>query len=236
MDLRHLIYKMILKFGYEVRRIDLSEWKNARAYWESGYLKRLGFQPRTVVDVGVAYGTPPIYEAFPESFLVLVEPLKEYEPYMAEILKKYKGKYFLTVLGARDEKRLINIEPRYIEQSSFYHRSALQLTGESLSKREISVTTLDGLMEKQNFQPPFGLKIDAEGFEMQVIEGASKFLLETQFVITEVPVSNRFEEGYSFAQFIALMDKCGFSVCDILDIGRATNTEVIFMDVVFRRT
>ena len=235
-DLRHLIFKTLSKFGYEVRRIHYPEWKNARAYWESAYLKRLGFQPRTVVDVGVAYGTPPLYEAFPESYLVLIEPLKEFESHMQEILKKYNGKYFLTGLGARDEKKIINVEPGYIERSSLYNRTPLELTADEISQREIPVTTLDGIMEKHHIQPPFGLKIDAEGFEMQVIEGASKFLLETQFVITEVPVSNRFEEGYSFAQFIALMDKCGFSVCDILDIGRATNTEVIFMDLVFRRT
>ncbi|MGE5444597.1 MAG: FkbM family methyltransferase [Ignavibacteriales bacterium] len=235
-DLRHLIYKSILKFGYEVRRLHYPEWKNARAYWESGYLKRLGFQPRTVVDVGAAYGTPPIYEAFPESFLVLIEPLREYEPYIAEILKKYKGKYFLTALGARDEKRLINIEPRYLEQSSFYHRRPLELTGDSLSQREISVTTLDGLMEKHNFQPPFGLKIDTEGSEAEVIEGASDFLKETIFAILEVTVADRFEGGYSFAELIALMSKRGFSVCDILDIGRAENSEVTFMDLVFKRT
>ena len=104
--MKYLIFKTLSKFGYEVRRIHYPEWKNARAYWESEYLKRLGFQPRTVVDVGAAYGTPPIYEAFPQSFLVLIEPLKEYEPYLAEILEKYKGKYFLTALGARDEKML----------------------------------------------------------------------------------------------------------------------------------
>jgi hypothetical protein len=57
---------MILKLGYEVRRIELPEWKNAGACWESAYLKRLGFQPRTVVDAGVASGPPPIYEAFAE--------------------------------------------------------------------------------------------------------------------------------------------------------------------------
>lgn len=72
MDLRHLIYKTILKFGYEVRRINAAEWKNARAYWDSTYLKRLGFRPRTVVDVGVAYGTPELYEAFPELILSLL--------------------------------------------------------------------------------------------------------------------------------------------------------------------
>jgi FkbM family methyltransferase len=239
--LRHLIHKIILKLGYDIRRVSPLEWQPGRAYWDAKYLKRLGFNPRTIVDVGVAYGTPylesrTLYEAFPDSYFILIEPLKEFEPYLQDILKKYKGTYFLTALGARDEHGLINIEPRYLERSSFYRRGALELSGESLSKRKISLTTLDGLLERQNFYPPFGLKMDTEGFEFQVIEGASRFLEKTEFVITEVPVANRFEGGYSFADFILLMNERGFSVCDILDIGRADNSEVIFMDLVFRRT
>jgi FkbM family methyltransferase len=238
--LRHLIYKAILKLGYDVRRLYPLEWQPGRAYWDSAYLKRLGFQPRTVVDVGVAYGTPSLeshslYESFPESYFILIEPLKEFEPYMRDILKKYRGEYFLTAVGARDEKRIINIESPYRERSSIHKRTLLESSGIHLSPREIQVTTLDALMEKHNFQPPFGLKIDTEGSEVQVIEGASKFLRDTQFVITEIPVANRFEGGYSFAELIALMSKRGFSVCDILDIGRANNSEVIFMDLVFKR-
>ncbi len=238
--LRDFVDRVISKFGYELRNVGYEKWQPGRAYWNADYLRRLGFRPRTVVDVGVGYGTPwpdynVFYEAFPESYFVLIEPLKEFEPYMQEILKKYKGEYFLTALGARNEKRIINIEPRFIQRSSIYNRNQLELTGDSLSEREIPVTTLDALMEKHNFQPPFGLKIDTEGFEMQVIEGAFKFLRETQFIIAEVPIANRFEGGYSFAEFITLMDKKGFCVCDIMDIGRADDSEVIFMDLVFKK-
>ena len=241
MNLRHLIYKITLRLGYEVRRVSPLEWQPGRAYWEAEYLKRLGFSPRTIVDVGVAYGTPYLelrsfYEAFPESYFVLVEPLKEFEPYLQDILKKYKGEYFLIALGARNEARIINIESPYRETSSILKRAPLESNAIELSPREIQVTTLDALMEKHNWHQPFGLKMDVEGFEFQIIEGASRFVEKTEFVITEVPVANRFEGGYSFADFILLMNERGFSVCDILDIGRADNSEVIFMDLVFRKT
>jgi FkbM family methyltransferase len=239
--LKPLIDKVLSRFGYELSYKFYERWQPGRAYWEADYIKRLGFTPRTIVDVGVAYGTPSLeshslYEAFPKSYFVLIEPLKEFEPYMREILKKYKGEYLLTAVGARDEKQIININSRYMARSSICRRNPIELSDNGLSQREISVTTLDRLMEEHNFQPPFGLKIDTEGFEIQVIEGAPRFLQKTQFVIAEVSVMERFEGGYSFAEFIALMDRCGFSVCDILDIGRADNSEIIFMDLVFRGT
>ena len=75
------------------------------------HLKNAGFAPETIVDVGVGYGTPNLYEIFPNSYYALIEPLKEFEPSLQDILKTYKGEYFLTAVGARDEKQMINVEP-----------------------------------------------------------------------------------------------------------------------------
>src|SRR5579885_3625629 len=140
--LKPLIDKVLSKFRYELSYKFYERWQPGRAYWEADYIKRLGFTPRTIVDVGVAYGTPSLeshslYEAFPESYFILIEPLKEFEPYMREILKKYRGEYFLTAVGARDEKRIINIESPYRERSSIPKRTLLESSGIQLSPREI---------------------------------------------------------------------------------------------------
>jgi hypothetical protein len=76
--------------------------------------------------------------------------------------------------------------------------------------------------------------MDAEGCEDWIILGAGGFVRHMQFVVAEVLVADRFEQGYAFADFIRLMEKHGFAVCDILDIGRAQNSRVTFMDLVFR--
>ena len=36
---------------------------------------RLGFVPNVVIDVGVAKGTPALYNTFPDSYHLLIEPL-----------------------------------------------------------------------------------------------------------------------------------------------------------------
>jgi hypothetical protein len=93
------------------------------------------------------------------------------------------------------------------------------------------MTTLDRLMEEHGFQPPFGLKIDAEGLEYEVIQGATAFLRETQFVVAEVSVAKRFEESYSFSEFAELMDRNDFYLWDILHIGGKR-----FVDAAFRKS
>jgi FkbM family methyltransferase len=198
-----------------------------QAEWRPDILKGSGMNPRTVVDVGVGRGTPQLYEAFPTSFQVLIEPLKEHEPDLQNILKQYEGRYFLTAVGSSNRRSTITVEPRP-HMSSFLERTAKTSTGDPTDKREVPVTTLDTLMEEHNLQPPFGLKIDTEGFELEAIKGAPKFLRKTQFVIAEVSITKRFVGGYSFSEFTEAMNRNGFFLWDLMTIRRR------FVDAVFR--
>ena len=42
-----------------------------------GVLKHHGFSPVTVFDIGVGYGTFPLYRAFPDAFYHLIDPAHE---------------------------------------------------------------------------------------------------------------------------------------------------------------
>jgi hypothetical protein len=112
--------------------------------------------------------------------------------------------------------------------SSFLARTDLTSTGKHVEKREVEVKTLDTLMEEYGFEPPFGLKIDTEGFEDQVIRGATNFLRRTEFVIAELSVAERFMDSYTFAAFTGLMDKNDFFLWDVLGVSG-----VRFLDVAF---
>jgi hypothetical protein len=74
-------------------------------------------------------------------------------------------------------------------------------------------------MGERAWSGPFGLKVDAEGYEHVVVEGASQLLTQTEFVIAETSVSDRFEGGARVDEFIALMRDHGFAVADLLSAG-----------------
>lgn len=234
---RNILHRKLLSHGWLVMQVDPAArgWQSGRVYDTPEYIRRLGFKPRTLVDVGVARGTPPLYEAYPEPYLVLIEPLAETIPFARDILKHRPGVFVQTGLGERDETRTILVEPRYIERSSTYHRAPIDQTGDKTQPREIPITTLDALQAKYRWEPPFGLKIDTEGCELEVIRGASEFLRDTIFVMVEVNVLNRFPGSYSFAEFIQAMDVAGFAMCDILEIARTSAADLNFLDLVFRR-
>jgi len=207
---------------------------NAPAGWAPENLAKPGLDPRTVVDIGVGPGTPQLYAAFPQAHHFLVEPLAEFEPELQEILRTYRGGYCLTAVGAEAGTARIHVEPDQPTKSSIHSRTALTTTGSEVEPRTIPVATLDQLARDHDLRPPYGLKIDTEGFELQVIRGATRFLEEAQFVIAEVSVSRRFEGSYDFAEFIAAMAERRFRLCDVLAAPRNRRAETMFVDAMFR--
>jgi hypothetical protein len=128
------------------------------------------------------------------------------------------------------------VEPRWTERSSHYSARPLESTGDTLTPRRVQITTIDRIIANHAFPEPFGLKIDTEGAELEVIRGAAATLERTLFVIAEVCVlRDCFEGSYSFAQLVAAMDQAGFEVCDLLGIGRTNSSHVTLVDLVFQR-
>jgi FkbM family methyltransferase len=195
--------------------------------WSPDNLRKPDFSPRTVIDVGANVGTPPFYEAFPNAFLVLAEPLAECEPELRHVLSRRRGLYLPVAVGKSVGSVCINVEPRKSGKSSILPRTDLTATGDELQQRQVPLTTLDAVFAEHSLEPPFGLKVDTEGYEIDVLEGATELLRQTQFVIAEVSIADRFVGGYSFADFIAIMDARGFRVRDVLR-GGARYADVMF--------
>ena len=99
------------------------------------------------------------------------------------------------------------------------------------------MTTLDQILrDNPDLEAPFLLKIDTEGHELDVVEGAGELLQRTEVVIAEVSVAERFEVGYRFEEFVAAMSARGFRVFDFLRIPYVKGEPgTRFADVVFRK-
>jgi FkbM family methyltransferase len=194
---QNYLHRKLLERGWLIRRAERTGgWETSRAYWDPAYLKPLNFHPATVVDVGVGLGTAPLYEAFPKAYLVMVEPLSEFNIAIQSILADRCGVHVPMALGAAQCRRTKFVEPRHILGSSFYERCEAERTGDMRTAREVEGTTLDAMVEALRFPAPYGLKLDTEGAEIEILGNATKCLRDTLFVIAEVSVMNRFEDGF----------------------------------------
>ena len=224
---RVLLDKVLLRFGCHIMP--------SSTHMISDRLTGLP-KPKVIVDVGVGRGTPELYDAFSDQQLVLLEPLREYEPVLSKICTTRQNcSYLITAVGADNTVREINVEPEDWQLSSLVARSALTSTSGYAQPRQVRVATLDTIVSNLSLSGPFGLKIDTEGYELPVIMGATEFLRNTLFVIAEVSIMRRFENSYTLEEFVASMYERGFRVFDVLNIFQPETSGTRYLDLVFLR-
>ena len=196
-------------------------------------LAGFGFSPRTVIDVGVHAGTPMLYDAFPDAHFLCIDPVAECEARLAPWRRKISLEFHACALGAAPGEMDLHL-PRTEDRTAAARASLADFAPayrdrfEGVETRRVPVTTLDAVAD--GHPGPIGLKIDTEGFELEVIRGARETLRRTEFVIAEVSLRPRFAGGYRFSELVAEMGAAGFEPLAALTPLRpgATDCDLLF--------
>jgi FkbM family methyltransferase len=179
------------------------------------HLRALGVAPATIVDVGVAQGTPELYAAFPGVPLLLVEPLAEQEEHLRALVAQRPGSaYALAAAGPQAGGLEIAVHRVPACSSVLGDRDAGGAAG-SAARRVVPVVRLDDLVAEHGLAAPFLVKVDVEGAELQVLDGARATLAQTDVVLLEVSFFQLVAGGAELADVVAWMHAAGFSAYDL---------------------
>ena len=225
MSVGYSINKILSCFGVKLSRVERKTW----------YVGNAADKVKTLIDVGTAYGTPYFYDVNTDASLFLLDPLVEYENHMKSILKNRVGSYEIVALGKEEKSLEINVQPDSPTKTTMLEHTNLTKTGNRIEQRTVPVKKLDDVVVANNLEPPFGIKIDAEGFELEIIKGAEKTLSLSSFVIAETSVVERFKNSYSFLEFLNEMERHGFKTANILSAKPDKLGVVRFMDILYTR-
>jgi FkbM family methyltransferase len=182
----------------------------------AGALKQIssvGFRPETVIDVGVAHGTHELYEEFGDTNLLLIEPLKEFEPRLKKICRIYNAQYVLAAAGEVSGTATLNVHLEQLDCSSVFKEvEGIAVDG---IPRDVPIVAIDDVCSQKHLRGPFLIKIDVQGAELRALSGAAKTLRETEVVILEVTFFGTMIGGPQFSDVVAKMKQWGFVAYDV---------------------
>ena len=171
-----------------------------------------------LIDIGVGvHGTEDLYNRFKNAKLILIDPIDEAKEYAHKLSKKREVNFFQNALGRKDgiEKEMKLQKDK--EFSSFLEISEINMKDDYVEKRKLIIKKLDTIIDKKEELGKIGIKIDTEGFELDVILGATETLKHSKFVIAEVRHNHEsLKEVYKLQEFMDLMSKNNFSLSMIL--------------------
>ncbi|MFN3642829.1 MAG: FkbM family methyltransferase [Gemmobacter sp.] len=204
------------------------------------HLAAHGLAADLVIDAGVDAGTPFLYRALPDALFLLVDPRAEARAALDRPDAPARAVFHAVALGAGEGQAMLTI-PRTARgpdgaMASLRRRIGAMADRVTASEvRPVPVTTLDALAAPHPGR--IGIKIDTEGYEAEVLDGARETLRRTDFVILELSVTPRFDGILPPSAVIARLAAAGLELRDVLRLtgdGRG-GAAPRHMDVLFTR-
>jgi FkbM family methyltransferase len=175
-------------------------------------LSSLGIEIRTVIDVGVHFGTPTLMRNFRDSKHILFEPVIEHHKQIRENYKNIDFELFDYAISDKTEAATLRTSS-VTTGNAITHSRLVDQPGSNDDRpgmRKIQAYSLDDFFTSHADAPPYLLKIDVDGNEKKVIAGAANILKHTPIIMTEVTIKNMME-------LLNQLHKMGFRMMDVVD-------------------
>lgn len=194
------------------------------------HLAELGLIPEVIFDIGAAEGAwaQRASKIWPKARIVGFEPNQSRVPALEATRAKLPDfSYHRCLLGAT----IGDVE--YVDsrdETSLYDRAA---TG---PKVNAPMHTLDSLLTRELIPPPSFMKLDVQGYELDILKGGQLALGAAQAVLLEANVYHLSPEMPVVLDVLNYMDANGFFWYDILGLLRRTADDAMsHMDLLFLR-
>jgi FkbM family methyltransferase len=198
-------------------------------------MQQLGFNPAVAIDVGAYIGewTRSFKRIFPSARVLMVEPQSAHLERLRAVAAAFNGIEFAPVsLGAQERDSV----PFHLceSASSVLTESARPTVVRTIS---VSMTTLDKLAANTVFARPDFIKLDVQGYELEVLRGAGLALASAEAVLMEVNLLGILDCAPLFHQATQFMSERGFQVYDICTFFRRPYDGALWqVDVIFVRS
>jgi FkbM family methyltransferase len=163
-----------------------------------------------VIDVGVLKGTPELVKGFPDRKHILIEPVVEWNDTIRANYGSKKVDYELHNIAISNTNGMMKLATFTVMEGQAITHSSLVSGPSSQPTRDVQVRTLDSFLPEIGTPRNFLLKIDVDGVEQEILEGAQTIAESCSVIIVESNVQN-------MALRMNTVCEMGFQIFDLVD-------------------
>jgi FkbM family methyltransferase len=191
-------------------------------------LRSVRFSPDLVIDVGAHTGawTRMALPCFPAARFVMVEAQPDHEPALKAIAST-RVSYAMRLFGRESRDRVAFLlagtgSSLYSENTSFRQQ-----------RTTLPMATLDDVLQLDGGDKRIFLKLDVQGAELDVLEGARAELRRTEIILLEASLAEYNLGATRITEVIARLRELDFLLFDIWDLRRVgpilAQTDLVFV-------
>tara|TARA_B110000196_G_scaffold260987_1_gene232364 strand:- start:271 stop:984 length:714 start_codon:yes stop_codon:yes gene_type:complete len=194
--------------------------------------------PETIIDIGSNKGQfiLLIEKLFPNKMVYSFEPIKEMIDKQKKFFKYKKNIIFHNLaLGSSITSKDFLITNR-MDSSSFLkiaedkNESKKYLIKE---KRNIKISTLDSILLNEKISRPILIKMDVQGYELEVLKGSNDLLKKTDYLLLEVSENEMYQNQPTEKIIIKYLKDLNFDIFKANEWLNIKNTNFNQRDVLF---
>lgn len=178
-------------------------------------------------------------KAFPGVDLRSFEPVSDVFKVLRQNLGREDGVRLINkALGAANERTEIFV-------NEYRHASSLLSEKQEGAARfdkfreerveEIEVVTLDDVVRDEEKEGYWLLKLDVQGYELQVLRGAKDSISKFEAVLVEVGIRPTYEGEATLSELMAVLSVSGHRLSAVLDVTRDDDQRIVQLDALFLR-
>jgi FkbM family methyltransferase len=202
-------------------------------------IKKDDFTTGVIFDIGANIGTWTLLakSLFPGAEIHGFEPLDNHIRKFRENVKGLSNAHIHSFcLGSENKETKINVSS-FSDSSSIldatpleYEQFGIKKTGEET----VIVKKLEDVINQGLVPIPDIMKLDVQGYELEVLKGAGQYLDQIQYLIVEVSFKEYYQDQPLFLEIASYLNKYNFKTCAL---GQSTplGQELGQIDVLFKK-
>ena len=177
-------------------------------------LKAIGYLPKTVLDIGAYEGhwSREFKTIFPDAAILMIEGQQSKDVKLQEASNSLiNTTYKIALLGSEEKEVEFNI----------YETASSVLTEDNETNAKVenrNLQLLDKVVKDTPFKRPDFIKIDTQGYELEILKGGLNTLKYAEMVLMEVSLLNIYNNCPLVHDVIIFMKAQGYVLYDICSL------------------